>query len=99
MNSVVRTHLNRVDGIAIPLEHCVPYAIEYDGEKYTKKLIRNGFKLPAPIQVNMGGDLKVTIEPGGGFKTDATASNVDPLGPNRITTTLIGTSIIPRIQS
>ena len=98
-NSVLCSKLNRVDGIIIPLEHCVPQAIEYDGENYTKKVIRNGFKLPAPIQVNMGGNLAIAIDPGSGFKTDATSSNPDPLGANRITVTLIGRSITPRIQS
>jgi len=98
-NSVLKTTLNRVEGIAIPLEHCVPYVIEFDGTNYRKKVVRNGYNLPAAIQVNMGGMLEVAIDPGNGFSTDSEASNSDPAGSNTIRVTLMGRSITARIQS
>jgi hypothetical protein len=98
-NSVLKTTLNRVEGIAIPLEHCVPYTIEFDGTNYRKKVVRNGYNLPAAIQVNMGGMLEVAIDPGNGFSTDADAGNADPAGSNTIRVTLMGRSITARIQS
>lgn len=98
-NSVLKTVLNRVEGIAIPLEHCVPYVIEYDGTNYRKKVVRNGYQLPAAIQVNMGGMLEVAIDPGNGFSTDGESGNVDPAGANTIRVTLMGRTITSRIQS
>ena len=98
-NSVLKTTLNRVEGISIPLEHCVPYVIEFDGTNYRKKVVRNGYTLPAAIQVNMGGMLEVAIDPGNGFVTDGEVGNVDPAGDNTIRVTLMGRTITARIQS
>jgi len=98
-NSVLKTTLNRVEGISIPLEHCVPYVIEFDGTNYRKKVVRNGYNLPAAIQVNMGGMLEVAIDPGNGFMTDAGVENSDPAGDNTIRVTLMGRTITARIQS
>jgi len=98
-NSVLKTTLNRVEGISIPLEHCVPYVIEFDGTNYRKKVVRNGYQLPAAIQVNMGGMLEVAIDPGNGFATDAEKINPDPAGENTIRVTLMGRTITARIQS
>ena len=98
-NSVLKTILNRVEGICIPLEHCVPYVIEFDGVNYRKKIVRNGYTLSAPILIGMGGMLEVAIDPGNGFMTDAVVGNVDPAGDNTIRVTLMGRSITSRIQS
>jgi len=98
-NSVLKTTLNRVGGLSVPLEHCVPYVIEYADDQYTKKMVRDGFRLPSTIAVNMGGMLEIALDPGRGFTTDATAGNVDPVGYNRITVTLLGRTITPRIQT
>ena len=98
-NSVLKTGLNRVEGISIPLEHCVPYVIEFDGSNYRKKIVRNGYNLPSPIQVNMGGMLEVAIDPCNGFVTDGEVGNVDPVGDNTIRVTLIGRTFTARIQS
>jgi len=98
-NSVIKTMLNRVEGISIPLEHCVPYVIEFDGRNYRKKVVRNGYVLPAPIQVNMGGVLEIAIDPANGFVTDTEVGNVDPAGDNTIRVTLMGKTFIARIQS
>ena len=98
-NSVLKTILNRVEGISIPLEHCVPYSIEFDGTNYRKKAVRNGYILPAAIQVNMGGMLEVAIDPASGFSTDTEVGNNDPAGDNTIRVTLMGRTITARIQS
>jgi len=98
-NSVLKTTLNRVEGISIPLEHCVPYSIEFDGMNYRKKVVRNGYNLPAPIQVNMGGMLEVAIDPASCFATDGSVGNSDPAGDNTIRVTLMGRTITARIQS
>jgi hypothetical protein len=96
--SVLKTTLNRVEGISIPLEHCVPYAIEFNGLVYEKRIIREGFRLPAPIQVNQGGTLDVAIIPGQGFVTAATKVNPNPAGDNTITVSLVGREIAARTQ-
>ena len=98
-NSVLKTTLNRVEGISIPLEHCVPYVIEFDGTNYRKRVVRDGYKLPAPIIVNMSGMLEVAIDPGNGFSTDKDTGNSDPAGDNTIRVSLMGRTISARIQS
>ena len=98
-NSVLKTTLNRVEGISIPLEFCVPYIIEFDGRNYRKKAVRNGYNLPAAIHVNMGGMLEVAVDPGTGFVTDGERVNADPAGENTIRVTLMGRTITARIQS
>jgi hypothetical protein len=46
-NSVLKTKLNRADHLSIPLDQCVPFGIEYDGEQYKTRLVRNGFSIKA----------------------------------------------------
>jgi hypothetical protein len=91
--------IRRTEGPVIPLEHCVPYVIEFDGVNYTKKMIRDGYRLPALIKLGSVDDFEISIDPADGYVTDSTAGNVDPYGPNSIRVTLQGTSTRPRYNA
>ena len=98
-DSVVRTTVRKVEGLEIPLEHCVPYVIEFDGENFTKKMVRNGYNLPAPVKLGSIDEFQIVIEPAPGYAADVTAGNVDPAGPNSIRIGLLGTTQRVRYNS
>jgi hypothetical protein len=101
-NSSLKIMINHNEGPVIPLEHCVPYVIEEECEtsvagsvtttskKLLKKIVKDGYELPAPILLGIGGDLEVSLDPAPGYTTDATAANADPVGPNSIRLALMG---------
>jgi hypothetical protein len=98
-NSVLRTMIRKTAGMIIPLIHCVPYAIEYDGTHYTKKMVRTGYHLPASIKLGCIDEFDVSIDPASGYKTDEEVSNVDPKGANAIRIGLHGTTTRMRYNS
>jgi hypothetical protein len=73
--------------------------IEYDGTHYTKKIIREGYRLPVSINLGAIDDFELTIDPADGYKTDGTLVNADPNGDNAIRCTLQGTTTRARYNN
>jgi hypothetical protein len=75
-NSLLKTKLNRADHLSIPLSECVPFAIEFDGENYTKRIVRNGFMIEGDgVKIPMNGEFEALIIPAQGYTTHATVVN------------------------
>jgi hypothetical protein len=89
-NSTLKTKLNRADHISIPLSECVPFAIEYDGTQYTKRMIRPGFRIQDGIKIASNSEFEVHLVPAPNYSTHATNINPTPEQPNVIRLTMHG---------
>jgi len=92
-NSTIKTKWMRGDHLSVPLSECVPFVIEFDGHKYTTRVVRTGFYIKDGIKIPMNGEFEVEFVPAPRYSTHATAVNPEPEQPNVIRLTLIGHSL------
>ncbi|MDR0927216.1 MAG: hypothetical protein LBO69_05560 [Ignavibacteria bacterium] len=92
-NSVLKTKWMRTEQLSIPLKGCVPFVIEFDGEKYTTRIVRDGFVMEEGIKIPMNGEFEATIHPAQGYKTHQSNINPAPNAENEIRLVLMGYSI------
>ena len=92
-DSVIKTKLMRGDHLSIPLIDAVNCVIEHDGEKYTERVVRVGFKINYGIKIPLNGEFEAQLIPAPNFKTHPTAVNPIAGKPNEIRLSMHGYSL------
>jgi hypothetical protein len=92
-NSLFQLRVGGADNLEIPLSELVTFAIEYNGDKWTRRMVRNGYKLNNSLKIGSDTRFTATIISAEGYYTHNETVNPLPEPENQINLKLFGFSL------